>query len=120
MRVQGLEKTKLPRVAYWLIILVLITYILIKGKSILLPLILAIVIWYLIRGIKNAIGKIKFGSKSLPGWIRGSLALIIIIAVLAGVSEMVAFNLNLMTQALAQVPGQLEGTGLEHCQSIEH
>ena len=105
--------------AYWLIILVLVTYILIKGKSILLPLILAIAIWYLIRGIKNAIGKIKIGSKPLPGWIRGSLALIIIIAVLAGVSEMVAFNLNLMTQAWPKYQASLRELALNIANQLD-
>ena len=119
MRVRGLQKTKLSRVAYWLIILVLVTYILIKGKSILLPLILAIAIWYLIRGIKNAIGKIKIGSKPLPGWIRGSLALIIIIAVLAGVSEMVAFNLNLMTQAWPKYQASLRELALNIANQLD-
>ena len=48
------------------IFVVLIFYLLFIGKDLLLPLVIAIVLWYLIITLGNSFSRIKIGAFSLP------------------------------------------------------
>ncbi|MCK5537036.1 MAG: AI-2E family transporter [Bacteroidales bacterium] len=79
-----------------LLSLVIIFYILIVGKSLLLPLVIAIVMWYIILAFSSYFEKIKIGTKNIPHF----LALILSFSVLGFVTWIVVsilqFNIGKM------------------------
>jgi AI-2 transport protein TqsA len=59
----------------WVGVFVLTIFVLHTGKDVLVPLAIAIGIWYLINAISDGFGKIRLGSLRLPGAVRLLLAL---------------------------------------------
>ena len=95
------EGMRLKRIAYWLIIVAAILAFLIYFQKLLKPFFLALVFWYFIREIRNLLGRIKIKGKNLPRWIRGTLALIIVLALIGSVGNLLANNIE---QIINQIP----------------
>ncbi len=74
---------KASNIAYTLIIAVTVVIILIYGKGILLPVVLAVVVWYLIKAVRVLVGKVKIKGKAFPNWLQNTLAFVLIFGVLA-------------------------------------
>jgi AI-2 transport protein TqsA len=65
------------------------------GKDLLVPLVLAAVIWYLINTIGAYFGKIKVGDKSfIPRWARTTLAVLVVFSFFWFVGRMAVANLE--------------------------
>ncbi|MCB9222538.1 MAG: AI-2E family transporter [Crocinitomicaceae bacterium] len=64
------------------------------GKDLLVPLVLAIVVWYLINTIGANFGRIKFGSKQMPRWLRTTLAVLFVFSFFWFIGRMVINNLE--------------------------
>jgi hypothetical protein len=57
----------------------LITYLMVVGPPILLPLVIAVLAWYLINALAAASRAIRIGGKPLPAGLRLSAAIIVIL-----------------------------------------
>jgi AI-2 transport protein TqsA len=95
------EGIRLRRIAYWVIILSGILAFLIYFQKLLKPFFLALVFWYFIREIRNLLGRIRFKGKNMPRWIRGTLALIIVLALIGSIGDLLASNIE---QIINQIP----------------
>lgn len=91
---------KASTITYSLLTLIAVVIILIYGKSILLPAVLAVMIWFIIRAVRNFVGKIKFGKKEFPGWLQNGVAFLLIFSVLGLVGKMLAMNIAHMSEVL--------------------
>lgn len=69
-------------------------YILMIGKSILLPLVIAVCLWYLITALQEVIRSVSLRGFRLPVWICYVLALLIIWAVVWAISRIVVLNVS--------------------------
>lgn len=58
------------------------------------PFVLAILIWFIINQIKILLGKIRIRGKSLPAFLRSTLAFILIMAVLYLIIELLIINIK--------------------------
>jgi len=99
---ESFGKCRLSRVALWLIILAIIVGILVNGKKLLVPFVIALVFSYIIKALYDWIGKYKIWGRALPKWIRASLSLVIIMGLLFGIGEILTYNIELMIQAWPQ------------------
>lgn len=90
----------LSRMAYALIIVIAAAIILIYTKVVLIPFMLAFMIWFLIRQVQNQIGKIRIGGTPLPVWLRGTMAFVGIFAVLGLVAYLLSINIRGVTEVL--------------------
>lgn len=79
--------------------LVLTFYILYIGKSIIIPLVIAIIIWYIIIALTNTYKKIGIGSWSIPHWFALSLSLLTFILLAWVFIGFVNANVNEVIQA---------------------
>lgn len=95
------EDKRLKRFAYWMIIIAGILAFLIYFQKLLKPFLLALIFWYFIREIRNLLGKIRIKDKNMPRWIRGTLALIIVLAVIGFIGDLLATNIE---QIINQIP----------------
>ncbi len=88
------SKLKLQNFILACFLAALIFYLLIVGQSILLPLVIAIVFWYLINLIAGLFGKIGAGGKPLPPMLCYILSFLTFLAIIRGVVELVASNIS--------------------------
>jgi predicted PurR-regulated permease PerM len=90
----GSEKVK--QSAYWFIIIGLVVLALVYFRSLLQPFILAVVVWYLIRGTRNLIARINFRGRHMPHWLNALLSILLTFTVLWLIVQIVSFNINLI------------------------
>lgn len=87
------NKLKLQNFVMASILVTLVFYILVVGQTILLPLVIAIVFWYLINLMSEGFGRIKLTTKPLPTFIRYSLSFLTFFAIIWGIVELIATNI---------------------------
>ena len=90
----------LSRLAYALIILVALVFILIQAKSILIPFMVAIIVWFIIKEVKSLFSKIKINKKPMASWLSSILAFALIIGVSSIAVSMLVANFNGIAQEI--------------------
>ena len=85
-----------------------IVYILIVTKSFLLPFMLALIIWYVIRGAKNFLRRNKFIRNRFPSWLQNSLVFVLIFMVLGGVAELLRSSIQRFVLILPQYEANVQ------------
>lgn len=91
----------LQRTAYLTIILFGITYFLMNASSYLIPLVLAFLVWDMVRGVRSFINKSRFVNKFLPIWIQNMISFGVIFLILGILSNLI---LTGITQFYAVLP----------------
>ncbi len=99
---------KASNIAYGFIIAIAVVIILIFGKGILLPLVLALIIWFLINAIRSLVGKIKIGGRSFPRWLQNTIVFVIIISVLGSIGMLLSASITKMSEELPAYEKNLE------------
>jgi AI-2 transport protein TqsA len=105
----------LSRIANAFFILIAIVLILSYTKAVLIPLVLALMVWYLIRLLQLRMKRIRVKGKELPLWLRGMLAFGIIVLVLGLLSSLMVNSMRSISAVLPhyqenvlQIKGQVE------------
>lgn len=101
------KESLLPRagtssVFYTLGALTLIITGLIYFGSILKPLVIAFLIWFIIHQLKLSLGKVKIRGKSLPGAIRSILAFAIIFVTIYLIAELLILNIESIVASMPE------------------
>lgn len=78
----------------------LVVVLLVVAKSLLIPFVIALVVWYVIVGLNNWIASFSLIKRYCPGWLSGALSMLIIILFLVFVGEMIASNAQSMINTL--------------------
>ena len=86
--------------AAWMVATAIVVVLLVYGKSLLIPFVIAMVVWYVIVGLNNWIGSFPFMRKYCPGWLSATLSMLIIVLFLVFVGEMIANNAQSMANTL--------------------
>lgn len=86
------------RSAAILILLIGIVFILIVGKNLLLPLVLAGLIWFFIKEIRKLSEKIPFLGKRLPRWVHNLVSISILYGLIGVAVKMLVLNVNELTK----------------------
>ncbi len=91
-------KPKLVKAVVWGLLLGLIIAFLLYFETILKPLFIAFFIWILIKELRHALGKIKINGKAMPSFIRGTIAIIMILSFLFFQVEIIILNARAMAE----------------------
>ena len=113
---------KLAKVALWTILIVGSVLILKFFGNLIKPLVVALIIWYLIRILRNVFYGIRIGRFRLPRWFRTVLSLVIILVILYSIISIIVVNIEQIATRVEQYEARqdsiLETTaqylGLEH------
>ncbi len=89
-----MHTSKLLRFTQIAITLSLIIVGLMYGKSILLPLIFALIFWVLIRKLKSTVNKVSFFRKYMPNWIKNLTISFVLIGTLYFISSIISSNIE--------------------------
>lgn len=78
----------------------LVVVLLVVAKNLLIPFVIALVIWYVIVGLNNWIAGFSLIKRYCPRWLSGALSILVIILFLVFVGEMIASNAQSMINTL--------------------
>ncbi len=92
----------LKRIALALFVLIASVVILDQTKAVLIPFMLALIVWYMIRLVEMRFKRITFKGKMLPRWLRGTLAFATIALVLTFFISLLISNINSVSGLLPQ------------------
>ena len=85
--------------AYFFIVSISIVTTLIFGKSLLIPFVFAMLLWFISRKMRSLMNKVKFIKKHFPTWTKNTLSSLIIISSLIVISKILSTNINTLAQA---------------------
>jgi len=84
-------------------IVVALTFVLfIEGRDLLIPIAVAIMIWYLLNALARGFHLLPLGNRHLPNWVSMTLAIVTVLIGLALVAELISGNI---AQVSAAAPG---------------
>ena len=83
----------------WFGAVVLLGSVLVLGKDVLVPLAIAVIIWYLINALAEGVGRLPTLGPRLPGWPRMTVALGVISLLLMLFGRMASQNIAEVSQA---------------------
>lgn len=98
----------LSRIAFSLIISISVIAILVIGKDFIIPMILALFIWFLIKEIRNYAGKIPFIGKKSPKWLLSILSTLILFSLFGFVINILIDNINNLTNNISDYEKNVE------------
>lgn len=112
--------------ALWFIAACLIVYILYLTRSILIPFVIAIFVWYLINAIARGLGKLSFRKKRLPGFLCFTIALLGLGCGMWVIFDLIGRNISQVIQAAPVyqqnfekiVPKIVDLLNLEHAPTV--
>ncbi|MDC0598700.1 AI-2E family transporter [Gammaproteobacteria bacterium] len=89
-------------------LVVLVFYLLIVGQGLLLPLVIALVFWFLINLLVELFSKIKIGKSPLPGWTLYSLSILTFMGIIWAIIELIAMNIDGVVEVAPTYQANLE------------
>lgn len=89
-----LRRMGLKRLALGLFVIIATGVVLDHTKAVLLPFVLALIVWYMIRLVQVRFKRITFKGRMLPRWLRGTLAFATIAGVLSLFISLLISNIN--------------------------
>ena len=95
------------RIFYSLGSIALVILGLIYFESLIKPFVVAILLWFMIDQLKEALGKVQIKGKSLPAWLRSLLAFMIIMIISYLASELLISNLEEMAVLMPEAMSNL-------------
>lgn len=103
---------KVQNTASWLISIALIILALIYGQSLLVPFIFALLIWFVVKKVRNLVDKVHFIREYIPTWIKSILASLIIFAALLGIVDVLVMNIQGLANSYPKYLSNVEGIAL--------
>lgn len=94
--------------AYFFIITIAIVITLIYGKSLLIPFIFALLLWFLVRKIRHLINKSKFINNKIPAWLKNITISLLMLTVLSFVSKILIININNLAHSYPQYESNVD------------
>jgi AI-2 transport protein TqsA len=85
--------------ALWLVVLVVSVYVLVIARDLLIPLVLAIFVWYLVNLMQRQLDLIQVAGWHLPGWLQFVLAGSVVVAAVSLFSRMLTANIGQVMEA---------------------
>ena len=85
--------------AYFFIVTTAIIVALIYGKSLLIPFVFALLIWFVVRKIRQRFNKINIVKKHFPSWLKSLTPSVLLIAAFVFISKLLMANINALAKS---------------------
>jgi predicted PurR-regulated permease PerM len=103
------EALKPIQIALGFIAAVLVGYVLYVGADILVPLAVALIIWFLIGALSEGFGRLRVKGRPLPPWLCLTLALVSLALALAGIVAVTSGSIASISENLPQYRANVMG-----------
>ena len=87
--------------------------LLVVGKNLLIPIAIALMIWYVLNALASTIGHLRIGGWSPPGWLRMTAAVLAVVAIFGALVELVSQNIGAVSAAAPGYQHNLERMAVE-------
>ncbi len=95
-------------IAYLCITLISAVVILIYGQSLLVPLVLGFLLWFVMREIKVFLDRMPMIKRSVPSWVKTILVSALLLGTLGLISNLLTTNINNLAQSYNEYEPNLE------------
>lgn len=85
--------------AYFFISTIAIVIVLIYGKSLLIPFVFALLLWFLVRKSRHVLDNVGFIKKYFPSWLKSLIPSLILLSVLGFISKLLMANINSLAKS---------------------
>ncbi len=92
----------LTRTASGLVTAIALVYILIIGQDLLVPVVLAMLIWFLIRKVKSVLDISKFFRKYFPNWLKTIFTSVVLLAFVGFIGTILTASINSLAKSYEQ------------------
>ena len=99
---------KLTNVASFFIIAIAIIAALVYGQGLLVPLILAVLLWFIMRKLKMLLDRIEFVREHVPSWIKTVISGLVIWGVVSVAANILAMNINNLAQSYPKYQSNID------------
>lgn len=82
--------------------------LLVVGKDLLIPIAIAVLIWYVLNALAATFGRVRIGGKEAPSWARMTVAILSVVVAIAAFVELVNANIDAVTRAAPTYQANLE------------
>jgi AI-2 transport protein TqsA len=89
-------------------LVVLSFYLLIVGQDLLLPLVIALVFWFLINLLASSFTRINIGGVALPAWSRFSLSILTFVGLIWAIVQLISMNIDGVVEVAPSYQANLE------------
>ncbi|MGF1626508.1 MAG: AI-2E family transporter [Alphaproteobacteria bacterium] len=86
-------------IASWFVVVALTLAALVVGQNFLIPLAVALIVWYLINGIARGVKRLGFGRVNIPDWLCLTLSVLLIVAFSILVGNLVSNNISAVAES---------------------
>lgn len=104
---------KLNSITSWLIATTIILFALIYGKTIILPFIIAILIWFVVKKMRNLLDKNRIIEKYIPSWFKTILASFVIFSGIFFVGKVLSSSIENLAQSYTLYAANIETISLK-------
>lgn len=99
---------KISKLASASIITAAIILLLYFGKDLIIPFILAIIFWFIIKEVRNGLRKIPKLNNILPTWVQSLISTLLIFGVMSVIVKLVAMNIETMMDSMPNYEKNVE------------
>src|SRR5690554_1644943 len=94
--------------AYFFISAISIVIMLAYGKSLLIPFVFAMLLWFVVRKIRQELNKVKFINKYFPTWLKNLIPSVLLVVTLAFIAKLLTANITVLTKSYSLYEGRSE------------
>jgi len=99
---------KLPNVASFFIITISVVITLIYGQSLIVPFILGVLLWFIMRKIKSLLDRIDFVKRNFPSWLKSLFASVLILSILSIAANILSYNISALAKSYPKYESNVE------------
>lgn len=99
----------MKKAAYVCIVLITIIATLIYGQNLLVPFLLAMLLWFAMHSLKHNLDKIPFIEKYFPSWVKTFISTTFIVILVTALFQVLSKNIAELTNAIQSYNSNLDG-----------
>ena len=93
---------KIYSVASWMVVAFLMLFLLVYGEPIIVPFVIALLIWFVVKKMRNLLDKNAFIRKYIPSWLKTGLASFVIFGGIFFIGQMLTSNIQSLADSYNQ------------------
>ncbi len=92
----------------WMVIALLILFLLVYGEPIIVPFVIALLIWFIVKKMRNILDKSLFIQKYIPSWLKTGLASFVIFGGIFFIGQMLTANIQSLVDSYNEYISNIE------------
>jgi predicted PurR-regulated permease PerM len=98
----------IQKTAYIFIILIAIVTVLTLGQSLIIPFVFALLLWFIVRMIRNQFDRIGFVRRKFPSWLKNLIPSLLILIVLGISSKVISSNIQSLAESYPKYDANID------------